>query len=187
MSKMTMSQGPEPDVAELRWNTRYEASKPRLIQRLKALMRYSDESELDRAEQTIAAIRSLPNVGEYGGSVRIENRVARQPGDSDFIYSLFASDQGFELSYHERLTMEGGQWDYTDTMTLVKCNPVGWDSDDESLDEDEEALENMREFVEMMAGRPSATKNGGCRSRRHAKWRKPICRTASTVGSRCCP
>ena len=57
----------------LRWNTRYEAPKPRLIQRLKALMRYPDEGELDRAEQTITAIRSLPNVGEYGGSVRIEN------------------------------------------------------------------------------------------------------------------
>ena len=144
----------EADTMKLQWNTRYEASKSRLVDRLEALMRISDDGELPQAERTIAAIRNLPEVGEFGGSVRIENRVARKPGDSDFIYSLFVDDQGFELSYHERLTMEGGQWDYTDTMTLVKCHPVGWDSDDESLDEDEEALANMREFVEMMAGGP---------------------------------
>ena len=148
----------EADTMKLQWNTRYEASKPRLVDRLEALMRISDEGELPHAERTISAIRNLPEVGEYGGSVRIENRVARRPGDSDFIYSLFVSDEGFELSYHERLPMEGGQRDYTDGMTLVNCNPVGCDSDDESLDEDEdedeEALANMRESVEMMAGSP---------------------------------
>ena len=115
-------------------------------------MRSSDEGELDRAEQTIAAIRSLPNVGQYGGSVRIENRVARQLGDSDFIYSLFVGDQGFELAYHERLMMEGGQRDYTDTMTLVRCGPVGWETEEDSPDE--EALANMRAVAEMMAGQP---------------------------------
>ena len=143
---------PDPDVTELRWNTRYEASRPRLVQRLKALMRSSDEGELDRAEQTIAAIRGLPNVGQYGGSVRIENRVARQPGDSDFIYSLFVGDQGFELAYHERLMLEGGQRDYSDTMTLVRCGPVGWETEEDSADE--EALANMRAVAEMMAGQP---------------------------------
>ena len=107
----------EADTMRLRWNTRYEASKPRLVDRLEALMRISDDGELPQAERTIAAIRNLPEVGEYGGSVRIENRVARKPGDSDFIYSLFVGDQGFELSYHERPTMEGEQWDYTDTVT----------------------------------------------------------------------
>lgn len=46
--------------------------------------------------------------------------------------------------------MEGEQWDYTDTIILVKCNPVGWDSNDESLDEDEEALvEAAREMEEI--------------------------------------
>ena len=144
----------EADTIRLRWNTRYEASKPRLVDRLEALMRISDDDDRPQAERMIAAIRNLPEVGDYGGSVRIENRVARKPGDSDFIYTLFVDDEGFQLFYHERLMMEGGHRDYTDTMTLVKCNPVGWDSDDESLDEDEEALANMREFVEMMAGGP---------------------------------
>ena len=137
---------------ELLWNGRYEASKPRLIQRLKAVMRISDEGELAQAQRTIAAIRNLPNVGAYGGNVRIENRTARRPGDSDFIYSLFVGDQGFELSCHERVKMEGGQWDYADTVTLVKCNPVDWETDEESVDE--EALANMRAVAEMMAGEP---------------------------------
>ena len=139
------------DTLELRWNTRYEASKPRLAKRLKALMRISDEVELHQAERTIAAIQNLPEVGEYGGSVRIENRAAKRPGDSDFIYSLFVGDQGFQLSYHERVSMEGGQWDYTDVVTLVTCEPVGWETEDESADE--EALANMRAVAEMMAGR----------------------------------
>lgn len=77
--------------------------------------------------------------------------MARRPGDSDFIYSLFVDDQGFELTYHERLMMEGGQRDYTDTMTLVRCRPAGWEADENSTDE--EVLANMREVAEMMAGR----------------------------------
>ena len=48
--------------------------------------------------------------------------------------------------------MEGGQWDYADTVTLVKCNPVDWETDEESVDE--EALANMRAVAEMMAGEP---------------------------------
>lgn len=134
------------------WNTRYEASKPRLVQRMKAMMRITDKGELVHAEHTIAAVRNLPEVGKHGGSVRIENRVAQVPGDSDFIYSLFVSDEGFELCYHERLMMEGGQSDYTDTLTLVRCNPIHWETDEESLDE--EALANMREVAEMMAEEP---------------------------------
>ena len=151
----TISPASTPEAGtstRLNWNSQYEVSKPRLIRRMKALIRITDQDQLPRAIRTIAAIRNLPEVGEYGGDVRVENRMARKPGDSDFIYSLFVSDERFELNYHERLMMGGGQRDYTNTLTLARCEPLGWETDEDRLDE--EALANMREVSEMMRGRP---------------------------------
>ena len=93
----TLALAREPTPMSLRWNTRYEAAKPRLVGRMQALIGISDKGQLAQAERTIATIRSLPDLGEHRGSVRIVNRVATKPGDSDFVYSLFVTDQGFEL------------------------------------------------------------------------------------------
>ena len=135
----------------LTWNARYERSKPHLVRRLEALMRVSDPADSARAERLIAAVRRFPEVGDAGGSLRVENRVAQRPGDSDFICSLFLSDEGFQLLYHTRMLIGGGQHDYTASRTLVRCTLVGWDEDEG--DEDAERLAMMRESAEMMAGR----------------------------------
>ena len=135
---------------ELRWNERYEAAKPRLVRQMQALMHISNKGELAQAEQVIAAIRSLPTVGEHQGSIRIVNQIAKLPGDSDFVYSLSVSDEGFELSYYEEVQLWDGQWDYAYPDTLVQCRPIDCEADDESSDE--EALANMRLQIELMIG-----------------------------------
>ena len=140
-----------PDTVTLTWNSRYERSKPHLVRRLEALMRVSTPADSAQAERLIGAVRRLPEVGDAGGSLRVENSVAQRPGDSDFVYSLFLSDEGFQLLYHTRMLIGGGQHDYTASRTLVRCALVR--SDDDERDEDAERLAMMRESAEMMAGR----------------------------------
>lgn len=135
---------------DLRWNERYEAAKPRLVRQMQALLQITDKGQLAQAQQVVTAIRSLPTVGERQGCIRIVNRVARRPGDSDFVYSLSISDEGFELSYHEEMKMGEEQWDYAYPDTLVQCRPIDCEADDESSDE--EALANMRHQIELMIG-----------------------------------
>ena len=141
----------------LTWNARYERSKPYLVRRLEALMRVSDSADSAQAERLIAAVRRLPEVGDAGGGLRVENRVGQRPGDSEFIYSLLLSDEGFQLLYHTRMLIGGGQHDYTASRTLVRCTLVGWDEDkdedEDEGDEDADRLAMMRESAEMMAGR----------------------------------
>ena len=114
-------------------------------------MRVSTPADSAQAERLIGAVRRLPEVGDAGGSLRVENSVAQRPGDSDFVYSLFLSDEGFQLLYHTRMLIGGGQHDYTASRTLVRCALVR--SDDDERDEDAERLAMMRESAEMMAGR----------------------------------
>ena len=141
----------EDESVKLRWNTRYEQAKPSLLRRLVALVRASDPSDFEAAGRLIAGIGNLPEVGDSGGSLRIENRVAKNVGDSDFIYSLLLDDDCFELSYYESMLIGGGQGDSTATITLVRCTSVDFVDEDE--DRDTAELEGMREMVEMMAGR----------------------------------
>lgn len=138
-------------TVELSWNKRYETSKLLLVRRLVALMSISDRGDLARARQTIRAVLDLPNVGDYKGSVSIENKVAKNLGDSDFIYSLFVREDGFELSYFEYMNIGCGQRDHTGVMTLVQCYPKGCEADENSVDI--ESIENMREYSEMLMGR----------------------------------
>ena len=141
---------PAPAPMRLRWNERYEAAKPRLVSRMQALMRISDEGELAQAERVTAAIKSLPDLAENRGSLRIVNRVAENTGDSDFVYWLSMDEDGFELSYYEEMMIGGGQRDFAYPNTLVQCRPIDSEEDDESSDE--EALANMRDQIELMFG-----------------------------------
>ena len=146
--------GPVADRAStlcrLDWNARYERSRSRLVRRLEALLRLSRLGDLASAEWTIAAVQRLPAIGRVRGSLRLENRVAQRPGDSDFIYTLSVSDQGFELGYHESVLLDGGQRDHSSSLTLVRCEPEG--SGAASENQDDEALVMMREYAEMIAG-----------------------------------
>lgn len=117
---------------------------------MQALMQISDKGRLAQAEQVVAAVRNLPTVGEPQGSIRIVNRVARLPGDSDFVYSLSMSDEGFELSYHEEVKMGEEQWDCAYPDALVQCRPIACKADDESSNE--ETLAIMRHQIELMIG-----------------------------------
>lgn len=139
------------DRARLRWNTRYERAKPSLLRRLVALIRVSDPGDFESAGRLIAAVGLLPEVGESGGRLTVENRVAQGIGDSDFIYSLYLDDDCFELGYYESMLIGDGQRDNTPTVTLVRCTSVDYDDEDEDADTAE--LEGLREMTEMMAGR----------------------------------
>lgn len=146
-----MNRDTEDEPAKLRWNTRYEQAKPSLLRRLVALIPASDPGEFEAAGRLIAGIGNLPEVGDSGGSLRIENRVAENVGDSDFIYSLHLDEDCFELSYYERMLIGGGQRDSTATVTFVSCTSEYFDDEDE--DRDTVELEGMRELAEVMAGR----------------------------------
>ena len=135
----------------LNWSARYERSKAHLVRRLEALAYLADSADFERAERLIAAVQLLPEVGESGGGLRIEKRIAERPGDSDFIYSLFLSDDGFELGYQEIDLLPGGDRRFALSRTLVRCARLGCDEDDKN--EDAEALSNMRRYVEMQTGR----------------------------------
>ena len=132
------------------WNARYERSKPRLVRRLEALLRRSQLGDLASAEWTIAAVERLPAVGFLRGSLRLENRLTQRPGDSDFIYTLSVSEQGFDLRYHENDLLDSGRRDLRSSETLVRCEPQG--SKAVSQSRDDEALARMREHAEMIAG-----------------------------------
>ena len=73
------------------------------------------------------------------------------PGDSDFIYTMSVSDQGFELGYLESVLLDSGRRENSSSFTLVRCEPEGSEADSES--QDDEALALMREHAEMIAGR----------------------------------
>ena len=141
---------PLDERTRLRWNTRYEHAKPSLLRRLVALTRASAPGDFESAGRLIAAVGLLPEVGESGGRLTVENRVAQDVGDSDFIYSLHLGEDGFELSHFERMLIGGGQRDYTPTVTLVRCTSDDFDDEDEDADTAE--LEGLREMTEMMAG-----------------------------------
>ena len=139
-------------IRALDWNARYERSKPRLVRRIEALLRLSRLGDLASAEWTIAAVQRLPAVGLLRGSLSLENRTARRPGDSDFLYTLSVSDQGFELGYHESVLLDSGQRQYSSSLTLMRCEPEGRGT--ASTSQDDEALATMREHAETIAGRP---------------------------------
>ena len=134
----------------LSWNVRYERSKPRLVRRLEALLRHSQHRDLASAEWIIAAVERLPAVGGLRGSLFLENRVARRPGDSDFLYTLSVSDKGFGLGYQESVLKDGGQRHRDSNLTLVRCEPEGSEAASQSRDDD--ALARMRAFAETIAG-----------------------------------
>ena len=135
----------------LDWNAWYERSKPGLVSRLEALLRLSRLGDLASAEWTIAAVERLPAVGHLRGSLRLENRAALRPGDSDFIYTLSVSDRGFELGYHKSDLLDGGQRERSCSATLVRCKPEGSGAASESRDDEAPAI--MGEYAEMDAGR----------------------------------
>lgn len=138
------------ELITLKWNSRYERSKIRLVQCLEALARHADPEDLEKAKKLIAAVQRLPEVIEgTGGSLRLENRVAKRVGDSDFVYHLSLDEYGFGLSYIEYMLYDENLREHTSILELVRCNPLGCE-DGSSCDE--EALEMMRETVEMMFG-----------------------------------
>ena len=137
-------------LRRLDWNVRYEGSKSRLVRRLEALLRLSRLGDLVSAEWTIAAVQRLPAVGRVRGSLRLENRVARRPGDADLIYTLSISDQCFELGYHESVLLDGGRREKSSSLTLVRCEPEGIGAASES--QVDEALAMKQEYGEMIAG-----------------------------------
>ena len=142
--------GDSPWSIRLHWNRRYESAKSQLVQRIEALKRISPKSDFVRANRTIDAIRSLPVVGDNWGSVRIVDHRAKKVGDSDFVYSLSVTDEGFKLSYHEQMMVRHGQSEFAYPDTLVQCRPI--DSEEVGESSDEEGLVNMREGIEMFFG-----------------------------------
>ena len=139
-----------PWSIRLHWNRRYESAKSQLVQRIEALKRISPKSDSVRANRTIDAIRSLPVVGDNWGSVRIVDHRAKKVGDSDFVYSLSVTDEGFKLSYHEQMMVGHGRSEFAYPDTLVQCRPI--DSEEVGESSDEEGLANMREGIEMFFG-----------------------------------
>ena len=137
---------------ELRWNARYEIMKPRLIRVVRALANHSGEDDGELAGHVLAAVGSLPTLGEHRGGVRIVDHAARDAGDSEFVYSLSIGRQGLELSYHEDVMMDEDDWDRGEyAETLVHCPPDHWEEEEDDSS-DEEALANMRQVAEMMVG-----------------------------------
>ena len=134
----------------LSWNARYERSKARLVCRLEALLRHTERPHLAIAEWTIVAIERLPAVGRLRGTLFLESRVDRRPGDSDFLYTLSVSDKGFVLGYHENVLLDSGRRREDSTVTLVHCAPEGSEAAPQS--HDDKALAKMRAFTEKMAG-----------------------------------
>lgn len=149
----TPGQGPDLRSGtriEVRWNASYEAAKPRLVERLRAMVPHLHPSDREQAKGMIAAVESLPFVGDVGGSLTITRRAARQVGDSDFVYWLDIGEAGFELSTWERMKIARGQSENAYERKLVSCRPLG--EGKTHIDEDEEALEFMREALAEVHG-----------------------------------
>ena len=138
--------GTEPDsrsctrVDEVRWNARYEAAKPRLVERLRAMLPFSGPEEIERAKETIAAVESLPLVGKHQGGLRIVNKTADQLGGSDSYFWLGLNEHGFELSSWESSKTGGGRTEFENKGVLVNCGSA----DQEPAEDDDEDLESIR-------------------------------------------
>ncbi|MDE0101369.1 MAG: hypothetical protein OXN89_03230 [Bryobacterales bacterium] len=127
-------------IDEVRWNARYEAAKPRLVKRLRAMLPFSGPGEIERAKATIAAVESLPLVGKHQGGLRIVNKSAHQLGSSDSYFWLGLNEHGFEPSSWESTKTGGGPTEFENRRVLVKCGPA----DQEPAEDDDEDLERTR-------------------------------------------
>ena len=134
---------------EVRWNAGYETAKPRLVELMRSILPITDPFQMERANETIAAVESLPFVGEHRGSLTITDQQFER--GADFVYCLSVGEYGFQLSHWERMNIGGGQSDFTPERMLVNCRPVN-ETPTEVEDEDLEALEFMREGIEGFIG-----------------------------------
>ena len=91
---------------ELRWNAGYETAKPRLVELMRSILPITDPFQMERANATIAAVESLPFVGEHRGSLTITDKQFER--GADFVYCLSVGEYGFQLSHWERMNIGGG-------------------------------------------------------------------------------